>query len=239
MTVRTDSLWKGIEAIVLDAVGTLIDPDPPVFEAYAAAARSQGVTLDAALVRERFVHFFRAEDENDGRRALATDEGVEFERWRRIVTGVLAEVPNPERAFSHLWDHFGRADAWRCFPDVAPALETLTRGGVPIVIASNFDARLRAVVAGLPELAGVASELIISSEIGYRKPHPSIYKAACAALDRAPATILAVGDDMENDVIGACRAGLRGVWLDRKGRGGDQGFPRARDLVTIVSGRTG
>ncbi|MBV8233824.1 MAG: hypothetical protein JO329_27920, partial [Planctomycetaceae bacterium] len=47
----TKSTADGIQGIVLDAVGTLIDPSPPVAEVYAAAARRQGVHLEVAVVK--------------------------------------------------------------------------------------------------------------------------------------------------------------------------------------------
>src|SRR5947209_7002351 len=115
--------WEGIDGIVLDAVGTLIDPSPPVAEVYAAAAHRQGVELAPAVVKARFHRYFRDDEVDEMRGPLATDEPTEFRRWRRIVTNVLPEVPRPDRAFAELWDHFGRPDAWRCFPDVAEALE--------------------------------------------------------------------------------------------------------------------
>jgi putative hydrolase of the HAD superfamily len=85
------------------------------------------------------------------------------------------------------------------------------------VIGSNFDARLRPVVAGLPELAPIAHELVISSEVGYRKPHPGFYRAACDRLGLPPGRVLAVGDDVTNDLEGPRRAGLAAILIDREG----------------------
>src|SRR4051794_7728723 len=140
-----ESLWTGIDGIVFDAVGTLIDPFPSVAEVYTEAARRQGVHLEHALVKSRFHRYFRNDEVDEMRGPLATDEASEFRRWRRIVTNVLPEVPDLNRAFAELWEHFGRPKAWRCFPDVSPALELLSAREVPIRIASNFDARLRGV----------------------------------------------------------------------------------------------
>ena len=76
--------------------------------------------------------------------------------------------------------------------------------------------RLRSVVAGLPELAeGI--ELVISSEVGYRKPHGDFYRAACDSLALPPERVLFIGDDLENDVRGPRRIGASAWWLDRRG----------------------
>jgi putative hydrolase of the HAD superfamily len=228
-----ESEWTGLGGIVLDAVGTLIDPDPPVAEVYAEAARRQGVQLDRALVKARFHQYFRNDEVDEMQGPMVTDEPSEFRRWRRIVTNVIPEVPHPDRAFFELWDHFGRPEAWRAFPDVAPALARLAARGTPVRIASNFDARLRAVVGGLPELAPFASPLVISSEVGFRKPHPAFYHAACSSLGLPAERVLCVGDDLENDVLGARQAGLKGVLLDRHGHRSEVS-PSLPDLTALV-----
>lgn len=222
-----------IEGIVLDAVGTLIDPEPSVARAYADAAARQGVAVEIADVKRRFGLYFRDDEVDEQRGPMVTDESIEYRRWRRIVASVLPDLPEPDRAFAELWDHFGRPEAWRCFPDVASGLVALREGGFRVRVASNFDGRLRAVVAGLPELAGFVDTLVISSEVGYRKPHARFYQAACASLGLPPGRVLCVGDDPENDVLGAERAGLRGILLDRDGRRppGLVSFP---DLVTLA-----
>ncbi|MFQ5904894.1 MAG: hypothetical protein ACE5JO_14520 [Candidatus Binatia bacterium] len=43
-----------------------------------------------------------------------------------------------------------------------------------------------------------------------------------------------MGDSLENDVQGAARAGLRGVWLARDGEASPGGFPRVRDLKELL-----
>jgi putative hydrolase of the HAD superfamily len=229
-----ESTWEGIEGIVFDAVGTLIDPFPTVADVYAEAARRQGVELDRGLVKTRFHQHFRNDEVDEIRGPLVTDEVTEFCRWRRIVASVLPEVPYPDRAFFELWDHFGRPESWRCYPDVAPALAVLSAQGLPIRIASNFDGRLRAVVRGLAELAPYADPLVISSEVGFRKPHAAFYQAACASLGLAPERVLCVGDDLENDVAGARRAGLRGLLLDRHGTRAAE-VPSVSDLGPLVA----
>jgi putative hydrolase of the HAD superfamily len=93
---------------------------------------------------------------------------------------------------------------------------------------------LRRVLAGRPELAPWAEPLIISSEVGFRKPHPSFYRAACASLALPPDRVLFVGDDPENDVLGPRRSGLRGVLIDRDGRSpGD--VPHVANLEALAA----
>lgn len=39
----------------------------------------------------------------------------------------------------------------------------------------------------------------------------------CERLGVAPAATVYVGDSLESDALGACAAGLTGIWLDRPG----------------------
>jgi putative hydrolase of the HAD superfamily len=230
--------WNGIRGIVFDAVGTLIEPMPSVAEAYTAAAKRQGVVLDPREVRARFHVHFRADGVHAQRGSLSTDEETERRRWRMIVTGVLPEVAQQDRAFDELWDHFSQPTSWRCFPDVAVALDALNDQGISVCIGSNFDGRLRGVVNGLPELKCRAGSLVISSEVGYRKPHPSFFQAACAHLELPPEAVLCVGDDLENDVRGAIRAGLSGLLVERGAHKPDT-LPHVPNLTALVQSKMG
>ncbi len=234
--MKVRPLWAGIDGIVFDAVGTLIQPEPSVASAYTAAASRQGIELDRDEVRARFRVHFQSDGVDAGQGTFSTDEATERRRWRQIVAGVLPELPDPERAFEELWDHFSDPSSWRCFPDVAPALGVLRQQGVSLCVGSNFDGRLRGVVRGLPELAPWVDSLVISSEVGYRKPHPEFFRAACDHLGLPPDRVICVGDDVENDVRGAMRAGLSGLLLDRETcRPSD--LPHVANLAALVQSR--
>lgn len=209
---------NSILGVVVDAVGTIITPRPSVAEAYAEAARRQGVPVEVSLVKARFAREFAVDESDEHRGPLSTSESNEARRWKRIVHGVLPEVPDPERAFEELWDHFARPLSWSMFEDVPPFLRSIEAAGLKLCIVSNFDSRLRGVLLGFPDLANRLETVTISSEVGYRKPHARIFQAACDRLGLSPGNVLSVGDDLENDVLGARGAGLRAILLDREGR---------------------
>ena len=231
--MNSQRTWNGIRGIVFDAVGTLIKPVPSVAEAYTAAARRQGVVLDPEEVKARFDVHFQSDKVHGEQGALSTDDATERRRWRMIVSGVLPEVADTDRAFAELWDHFGRPESWWCYPDVAAALDRLADQAISVCVGSNFDGRLRGVVNGLPALKDRTETLVISSEVGFRKPHPSFFHAACAQLGLPPAKVLCVGDDPENDVRGAIRAGLSGLLLDR-GAGITSDLPHVPNLTALI-----
>jgi putative hydrolase of the HAD superfamily len=206
---------SGVRGLALDAVGTLITPCPSVSVAYAAAAARQGVRVDVATMKDRFARSFARDEIDEARGPMSTSETVERRRWRRIVAECLPEVPDPDRAFGELWAHFARPEHWELYPDAARLIDDLPALGLRCVIASNFDARLRDVLAGIPALARFSTDAVISSEVGHRKPHPAFYAAACRRLDLPPPAVLHVGDDPIHDGIGPRDAGLSAVVIVR------------------------
>jgi putative hydrolase of the HAD superfamily len=60
--------------------------------------------------------------------------------------------------------------------------------------------------------------LLFSADVGIRKPHPQIFQTALEALKVAPHEAVFVGDRVPEDVAGAMRVGMRGVWKERPDR---------------------
>jgi putative hydrolase of the HAD superfamily len=213
---------RHIHWIALDAVGTLIHPQPPAAGAYYDVGRRHGSRLGAQEVAARFREVFarvaEAGDLNcgcaeaDDRRH--TCEVRERIRWERIVREVLDDVESPDECFAELFAHFARPRAWACFPDVGAALRRLRQDGYRLAVGSNFDARLNAVMDGLSELLPIELR-IISSEVGWRKPAPRFFEALVRAAGCAASEILFVGDDPMSDVAAARNSGLAALQIDR------------------------
>ncbi len=55
--------------------------------------------------------------------------------------------------------------------------------------------------------------ILISGELGYRKPHPFVFERLIEEFGMETNEILYVGDDPEPDVNGALRAGIQAVWF--------------------------
>src|SRR5262249_16461368 len=149
--------------IVLDAVGTLIHPDPSPPMVYAQVGRHLGSRYDAEAIKSRFREAFEQEEQVDRGAGWRTSEKREIERWRHIVARVLDNVSDPEGCFHTLFDHFSRPEAWRCEPDTGPVLSELAQRGLTLGMASNYDSRLHNVMAGKPELQ-LIQRVIISAE---------------------------------------------------------------------------
>lgn len=97
----------------------------------------------------------------------------------------------------------------RHYDDSLDALDRLA-ARVPLAALSNGNADLHRI-----GLMHVFRFQLGAREHGAAKPAASIFHAACRQLGCAPAQVLHVGDDVEMDVVGAARAGLRSCWINR------------------------
>src|SRR5512145_675345 len=100
-----------------------------------------------------------------------------------------------------------------------PLLDRLARTR-RLAVVSNFDYTPTAL--GILEAAGVLelfAAVVVSDEVGWRKPHPDIFAAAFQRTGADPARTLFVGDRLDIDVVGAHRAGMDAAWLSPGGEG--------------------
>lgn len=67
-------------------------------------------------------------------------------------------------------------------------------------------------------IAGHFEHVIASGEVGHAKPDSRIFLAAVQRFGVDAPHAAYVGDRLHTDAIGAARAGLVGIWLDRNGQ---------------------
>ena len=98
------------------------------------------------------------------------------------------------------------------YSDVLPALAELSRD-FRLIALSNGNADL--------ERIGIAQHFdaaFSARDFGVAKPHSRFFELAAARSGSALSEMLHIGDHPENDVTAAERAGMRAVWLNRKGQ---------------------
>jgi putative hydrolase of the HAD superfamily len=208
-------------AIVFDAVGTLIHPDPPWDVVYTEVGSRHGSKIVGADLHRAFRAAFARQEMMDRAAGWLTSEAREIERWQSIVREVLHDVSDPAACFAELWEHFSLPCHWRCDPAARTVFAGLATQGYRLAMASNFDHRLRQIAAELVPLERLA-DVIISAEVGWRKPAREFFAAVCTRLGLAPGDILHVGDDPVNDYEGASAAGCRALLFDPLSRSGQQ-----------------
>lgn len=202
----------------MDAGGTLFRPYPSVGAIYAEVAGRYGLPADPEQLESIF---HAAWVERDGLASLSghSTEKKEKEWWRTLVAEVFSKfgrIENFDAFFEELYDRFARAEAWRLFPDTLPLLKELKGRGKIVGIVSNWDSRLFKICEGLG-LNPYLDFILPSAVVGAAKPSPRIFEEALRRAQVTGRDALHVGDSLEDDILGAERAGLGAVFLDRKG----------------------
>lgn len=200
-----------LRGVVLDAVGTLIRLREPVGATYARIAAEHGVAIPAWRLDDAFARVLR------GSTAMpAASAGAERAWWRDVVRATfraadqMQRFADFERCFAAIFDHYARADAWLAAPGATAALALLRSEGRALCVASNFDRRLPAILAGL-DLATRVDLVWLPCDAGTAKPDPAFFRGACERLGLAPAACVSVGDDPEHDLDAARAAGLAAI----------------------------
>ena len=193
------------KALLLDAAGTFLIPSESVSDVYLRYARPHGVTAEP---RDVLAGFRLAYNDPWGPQRYV---GAARDFWRRVVFSALGT--DNEAVFRDIYAYYARPEAWRIPPGARDALTRVRAAGVRIGIVSNFDSRLRPLLAAL-DLSRLFDAVIVSAEVGAEKPSPRIFDAACDALRVDPTRdfVLHVGDDRRNDVWGARACGIE-AWL--------------------------
>jgi HAD superfamily hydrolase (TIGR01549 family) len=98
----------------------------------------------------------------------------------------------------------------------APLFERL-KSRVRLAVCSNFShgETARSVLHNAGLLVHF-DPVVISDEVGIRKPGAEIFDTVRERLELAPAQVLHVGDNLSADVAGAAQAGMRTAWLTRR-----------------------
>ena len=105
----------------------------------------------------------------------------------------------------------------RLYEDVT-VLEKLTGYHVGIITNGAHDAHTDSQLSKVRHL-GLSERiqsLTISGEIGVRKPNLEIFRVACERADVLPEEAMFIGDSVQNDIVGANRAGMISVLINRK-----------------------
>ncbi len=196
----------------------------------------------------------------------AADRAAEFARWNaleerhyhRYLTGELDFLGQRRERARGFVAPYGltldddAADAWfdaylvhyRATWTLHDDVIAVPRGAAPRAVRRHHErpprrsSRRRSTATGLDAWL---DHVVASGEVGVAKPDAAIFAEACRVFGVAASDAVYVGDRLHTDAIGAARAGLRGVWLDRHGlataeqraEAAAEGIPVIRSLAEL------
>jgi putative hydrolase of the HAD superfamily len=218
-------------AVLLDALGTLVELVPPWPRLRQTLARRHRVEVSEdeakrALLAE--MAYYRAHHRE------GSDPDTLAELRRRCADVLRGELPAAASIDQGaLTEALLDSLRFNPYPDAAPALAQLREAGMLLAVVSNWDCSLPDVLAEVG-LGGAVDAVVVSAEVGVVKPDPGIFEVALERLGREAAEALAVGDSLETDVAGGRAAGVRAVLLDRGETMSEAGVEKVSSLSDLA-----
>ncbi len=208
-----------INAIVFDIDGTLLDHE----HALSKSLFSLYSLMKNGIPHVSFNEFFTTwKMKTDQYINEYLDGRISFEQQRILRVQKVFEKwdchLSTEKA-KHLFKQYlvNYEQNWILYDDVVPCLAMLK--SQPLGIISDGDGEQQREKLAYTEIISFFSSIIISGEVGLRKPAPEIFKKCAKELNFSLDEILYIGDQLEKDVLGAINAGTQGVWIDRTNQG--------------------
>jgi putative hydrolase of the HAD superfamily len=216
-------------AIFLDALGTLVELQPPAPRLQARLAEEGfDVTEEraaagfAAEISYYLAHHLEGSDRerlDDLRDRCATAmmdaldlPGLDHATARRTMLGALEFTP---------------------YPDALEGLADLRERGHRLVVVSNWDCSLPDWL-GPTGLLDLVDGVVTSADAGAAKPDPAVFRKALSLAGVDGAGAVHVGDSLDNDVAGARALGIRAILVQRQGEP-PPGVESVRALTEVVT----
>jgi putative hydrolase of the HAD superfamily len=211
-----------IRALLLDALGTLVELEPPAPHLRRALGGISEADAERAIAAEMSYYRAHLDDGRDAESLAALRR-----RCAEVLRKALPADARPADA-DELVKPLLESLHFRAFPDACPALVAARRRGLRLIVVSNWDCSLPDLLSRIglaPHLDGV----VASAAAGARKPQTAIFQRALALAGASPSEAIHVGDSFEDDIEGARAAGITPVFLSRGGAAGPQ------DVTSIAS----
>jgi putative hydrolase of the HAD superfamily len=192
---------KALDAVTVDALGTLVELEDPVPNLRASLAE-RGVERDAAHVRAAFLTeaAYYLQRSHEGR------DDDSLRDLRRRCAGVFLAAADADLDPREFAPAFMAAIGFHPLDGAVDALDRLRAAGLALACVTNWDAGFRDHLGALG-LGDRFGAVVTSAEAGTPKPDRRIFELALARLGVEPGRALHVGDS-DVDREGAAAAGL-------------------------------
>ncbi len=228
-----------IKAIFFDLYYTLVRYEPPQEELEANALKEFGIDTSPDVFSRPMVVANEFIYQEIARRPLSKRSKEEtialYAQFQRIVLKEAGIEPEEKLVLGML----GKMQQFKTklvlFDDVIPALKDLKSRGLILGLISNVERDLTATMneLGLPSWLDI---VVTSLDAGFSKPQPEIFEEAVRRAGVQPSQAVYVGDQYQIDCVGAERAGMKGILIDRGGYFQETtDCPRIRSLVELAA----
>lgn len=172
------------------------------------------------------------------------DEGELFQKMKKIVPayrreawtrGLLRIGIDDTELGEELANHFPLARKAHPFlyKETLQVLERL-KGHYQLVLLTNGSPTLQKTKLEITaELAPYFTHIVISGAFGKGKPDPSIFQFALSQCNLQAEEVIMVGDNLMTDILGASRAGIRSIWINRENKQSDKDIKPSYEISNL------
>ena len=210
-----------IKGIIFDINGTLTDihtneGHDEIYRVLSNVLSYQGIVLEPHVVKELYFQIMKEQ------RAAREGRHPEFDAigiFHTILTQYATDFTRGlspqklEQLPRLLAETYRAASRFRLqpYPGVVDTIRQLHQN-YHLAIVSDGQTAYAVPELNTVGLAGYFDPIIISGDVGVRKPHERLFTDALTAMKMTPSEVLFVGNDMYRDVYGAKRVGMTTVF---------------------------
>lgn len=141
------------------------------------------------------------------------------ERNRMLMKDLFGHHISNEMADQKIYDFLKLyKQNWILFNDVIPCLEQLKSKQLNLGIICNGDYERQMDKLNILGIKQYFDVITISNQKGLAKPHKHIFLKACNEANIKPEQSYYIGSDLVYDAIASKKAGMNGIWINRKNR---------------------
>lgn len=215
MSSYTSSIYK---AVLFDAGGTLVNPDPSFAKRFAITCNNFGLSLDVNKICEVEQKLWEYALTSRSLIPYTSHPEKSKEFWLWFYNMFLCHLGHEGEndVVEELYEVFSSPATYKLYDDVIPCLESIKEYGVVMGVVSNWE-------RWLPDLLNQCniieyfSAIVVSGDVGIEKPDQRIFQIALNKLNVLPQETLYVGDWIETDILPAIEVGMVPLLIDRKG----------------------
>ena len=228
-----------IKAIFFDWFNTLAHYHPPREELESQALKELGFNVSPKSISYGLYlgdkHLYEENARLPIRQRSQEEQTKLYAGFHRIIlkeTGINATDDQVFKLMSRMFQ-LNASMKFVLFDDVSDTLKVLKAQGLKLGLLTNLQSEVNSMCREL----GIADYLdftVTSAEVGADKPQPPIFLKALQLAHVNAAEAIHVGDQYQNDVLGARKVGISPILLDRADYYAEiTDCPRIRSLMEV------
>jgi putative hydrolase of the HAD superfamily len=201
-----------LKAITFDLDDTLFD-------------RTEAQRKTLRLIIQEFNHLFAGFDEDIVAKTFYKSGEIAMQEWSAGSSFEATRISRSKKFLNALGlDEKYADDINEAYLKLYPSINVPVKGMQSVLNQLMGKFQLGVVSNGAPDVQYRKLEkigvkhlfncIVISDEVGYRKPDPRIFDIALKLLNRKSEECLHVGDSYNADVLGAKKAGFQACWFN-------------------------